>query len=108
MTDEQQLQKDIIQYIDPLLLPEVDLNIFRQKLAAKINLLINNDFNSLIHILYRLDINEKKLRELLATEPASDAGELIAAMIIERQLQKIKLRRQFKQDDKNIPEEDKW
>ena len=36
-----------------------------------------------------------------------DAGKIIAALIIERQLQKIKSKQQFKQAD-DIPEEDKW
>lgn len=108
MTDEQQLQQDIIQYTDASLLPLADINAFRQNLAAYIHSLINTDFNKLIHILYRLDISEKKLKALLASEPATDAGLLIAGMMIERQLEKIKLRQQFKQDDSSIAEEDKW
>jgi hypothetical protein len=44
----------------------------------------------------------------LAEHPNEDAGKLIAQMVLERQEQKRKTREQFKQDDQNIPEEDKW
>jgi hypothetical protein len=108
MTDEQQLQQEIIQCTGSSLVAQGDMVAFRQKLAQYINGLINHDFHTLISILYRLDINEKKLKELLAAQPAADAGELIAGMIIDRQLQKIILRKQFTQNPGAIAEEDKW
>jgi len=108
MTDEQQLQQDIIQYTEASLVAEAGIDVFKQKLSAYINGLINTDFNKLIYILYRLDISEKKLKTLLASQPAADAGQLIAGMMIERQLEKIELRRQFKQDSSKIAEDDKW
>jgi hypothetical protein len=44
----------------------------------------------------------------LQQHPAQDAATIIADLIIERQLQKIKSRRQFSRRDDNISEEDKW
>lgn len=109
MTDEQQLQTEIIQYTDSsLAVRDNDAGIFRQKLAEYINLLINTDFNKLIYILYRLDISEKKLKQLLAGEQQTDAGGLIANMIIERQLQKILSRKQYRMQDDGIADEEKW
>ena len=78
-----------------------------EELAARINELIAKDFQQLISILYRMDINELKLRSLLETNPGEDAAGIIAAMMIERQLQKIKSRRESQQDD-NISDEEKW
>ncbi len=69
--------------------------------------MIDRDFNGLLNLLYRLDINENKLRKLLEDIPNEDAGRIIAAMIIERQLQKKKSKEMFKQEGE-IPEEDKW
>lgn len=76
-------------------------------LSDKINWLITKDFSRLISILYRLDISEKKLSFLLSQLKGANAGDIIAGMIIERQLQKIKSRQAFKGVD-DIPEEDRW
>ena len=80
----------------------------RKKLAENINHLIIHDFNKLVSLLYRVDVNEAKLKHLLKENPGSDAGNIIADLIIERQLQKIKSRQQFLQRDKSIDDEDKW
>lgn len=108
MEDEQQLQQDIVLHTQLSVMPGTDPEIFRQKLADYVNYLVNNDFNKLVLILYRLDVNEKKLKQLLATEPAIDAGRLIATLIIERQLEKIKLRKQYSRPGDNIPDDEKW
>ena len=108
MDEEQQLQQDITQHVELLLVPGISAEAFRQKLAEYINMLINQDFNKLILILYRLDVSEKKLKQLLATSPGYNAGNLIATLIIERQLEKIKTRHRYKQPEDTIPEEEKW
>ena len=79
---------------------------FLNYLTAWCNGLINSDFNKLIQLLYRLDISESKLKALLA-RPNSSAGELIAALIVERELQKIESRKAYKENP-NIPEDEKW
>jgi len=105
---EEQLQYEINQATSVQLLPGTSFTSFREKLASYINDLINHDFEKLISILYRLDVSEKKLREVLASF-SIDAGELITEMIIERQMQKIKTRRQFSQQSReDIPDEEKW
>jgi hypothetical protein len=78
------------------------------ELALFINDLIITDFTKLVQMLYRIDISEKKLNQLLSDNTDKDAGKIIAEMIIERQLQKIKSRQQFSQRDKNIDESEKW
>ena len=79
----------------------------RNKLSAYINQLINTDFEKLISLLYRIDVNETKLRSLLAESEGRDAAQLIADLIIERQLQKIESRKNVKPQD-DIPEDEKW
>jgi hypothetical protein len=76
-------------------------------LAEGINYLIQTDFARLINILYRIDISEQTLKETLEQQADEDAGLLIAELIIERQLQKQKMRAQFK-PQQNIPDDDKW
>lgn len=80
-----------------------------QAVADYINPLIAGNFNKLISILYRLDINEIKLRQVLSDNPGKDAGIIIAGLIIERQLQKIKSRHSFRaKGENNIDENEKW
>lgn len=64
-------------------------------LAEKINDMINKDFNALVQLLYRIDVNETKLRGVLRDNQASDSGRLIARLILERQWQKILTRREY-------------
>ena len=78
-----------------------------EELATYINDMILRDFTGLMNLLYRLDVSETKIRKLLDDMQHEDAGKIIAAVIIERQLQKIKSKQQFKQEG-DIPEEDKW
>lgn len=80
----------------------------KRKLSVHINHLIQSDFEKLVSLLYRIDISEPKLKNLLQDNPGDDAGNTIAELIIERQLQKIKSRQQFRQRDNNIDEKEKW
>lgn len=79
----------------------------RNRLAQAINQLIENNFSSLVQILYRHDISESRLKQVLMSNPNIDAGLLIAELLIERETEKIKTRDQLKQND-DIPENEKW
>lgn len=79
---------------------------FRQKLEDGINNLILHNFEKLVQLLYRIDVYEDKLKGMLADNANEDAAKIIAALIIERQLQKIKSRAAFKKDD-DVSEE-RW
>lgn len=77
------------------------------ELAAQINHLIHTDFSRLVTILYRIDISENTLRTSLQQQSDTDAGLLIARLILERQLQKQQLRAQFRRQE-DIPDDEKW
>src|SRR5689334_25084738 len=79
----------------------------QQKLAVEINDLILNDFSKLVRILYRLDINEQRLKKILQENSGIDAGDLIAGMMIEREIQKLKTRTQTHRES-DIPDDEKW
>src|SRR4051812_26588774 len=76
-------------------------------LSDIINNLITTDFSRLISILYRLDISEKKLRQLLSNSLNKPGGDIIAEMIIKRQEEKIKTRKIFSANHQDCDEE-KW
>jgi hypothetical protein len=79
-----------------------------RQLSTYINTLIKDDFDKLITYLYRIDVNEQKLKSLLQQNPNEDAGNIIATLIIERQQQKIKTREQFSRRDSSFDTEEKW
>ncbi len=77
-------------------LPETaTMEALQAVLAERINAMINKDFNALVQLLYRIDVNEAKLRLVLRDNQASDSGQLIARLILERQWQKILTRREY-------------
>lgn len=90
-----------------LLLEPTDPSQLYSKLIAGINDMLQHNFDRLLGILYRIDVSEAKLRATIQDQPDQDAAKLIADLIIERQLQKIKSRREFRRDE-NIDEEEKW
>ena len=85
----------------------ISMDELRNLLSGHIHQLINNNFNKLVSILYRIDVSEVKLRQLLQDSPAEDADKIIAELIIDRQLQKITSRKEGG-NNPDIPEDDKW
>ncbi len=85
-----------------------DNTLAKQLLVDKINVLITNDFNKLVSILYRMDISEPKLKQFLKENSTIDAGLIIADLMIQRQAEKIKSRQQFNKRDENISDDEKW
>jgi hypothetical protein len=78
-------------------LPETTtIEMLGQILADRINTMITADFNGLISLLYRIDVSEPKLKQLLKENTGTDAGLLIARLILERQWQKIETRRKYR------------
>ena len=80
---------------------------FRIQLTTAIEELIRNDFSRLIHILYRLDVDEEKLKKQIKDNHVGRHAEIICNMIIERQLQRQDARKKSGGNE-NISEEEKW
>ena len=105
------INKDLILFLNKNL--EIDMpadssiDELKKLLTPYINNLINKDFNKLVNILYRIDIDEKKLKIFLNENKNTDAASIIADMIIDRQIQKLRSRSEFKKDQ-NISDEEKW
>ena len=89
-------------------LPEnISFHLLKEQLSSHINFLIQSDFQKLVSILYRVDVSESKLKHMLKETRGDDAADIIADLIIERQLQKIKSRQQHRNDE-NISNDEKW
>lgn len=80
----------------------------RQQLIFLINELINKDFHSLVQLLYRIDVNEKKIRTFLDQNTERDSAVILADLIIERQLQKVESRQRFSSKNRPASDEEKW
>lgn len=106
-----QINTDLVSGINQSLeisLPvSTSLKELKQKLSIHINDLINHDFQKLVSLLYRIDVNENKMRNLLDQKEGENAAGLIANLIIERQLEKIESRKKSSNND-SIPDDDKW
>ena len=85
-----------------------DHSITKQILIEKINDLVNTHFQKLVSILYRMDVSETKLKQLLNENAGTNAALIITDLIIERQEQKIISRQQFRKKDENISDDEKW
>ena len=75
-------------------------------LSGYIDHLISNNPDKLVSILSRVDVSEKMLKANLQSQD-ENASRIMAQMIIERQLEKINTREQYRSTDE-IPEDEKW
>ena len=101
------LIEDINQSLELSLPVTISSEELKEKLTAFINDLINHDFEKLVFYLYRIDVNEAKMKKLLDQRDGENAAGLIADLIIERQIEKIKSRKETKKNG-DIPEDEKW
>jgi len=95
--------------IDAQLLPAVSneeerFQAFRKLLIERIEELAGKNMDKLMWLLYRVDVSERKLHEILKQTPPENFASVIADMIIERQIQKIKTRKESggKENDWNF------
>ncbi|MGN6494690.1 MAG: hypothetical protein ACTHLE_22060 [Agriterribacter sp.] len=99
----QALNKDLLLSIADV----VELAEIEKAVKQKVGELLQTDFNALLTLLYRIDVSEEKLKLLLETNKDTDAADIISRLIVERQLQKIKSRNQFRNND-SMSDEEKW
>ena len=68
-----------------------------EQLSTYLNELVNRDFNAVVQILYRMDVSEIKVRQKLANPlPNETAGSILAHLLIQRELEKMKWRERYK------------
>lgn len=78
-----------------------DLQRVRAMLIDKIDFLLSHDFEKLLCILYRVDVNETKAKEMLVQHSERNPAEIFADLVIEREMQKAMSRIKFRRDDKH-------
>ncbi len=88
-------EREIVVLLQNIVLPGANKEEALMQLAMVVNHLIIHDFGKLVRILYRVDVDEYKLKKLLNENPQADAGVLIANMLVERQEQKERFKKMF-------------
>lgn len=68
----------------------------KKDLAAFINVLLNKDFERLLQGLYRIDVDEEKVKEILNVRSPEFIADDLAQLILERQQQKAITRMQYR------------
>ena len=106
--DTKAIIESVNQSMDMELPNALSLEELRERLATQLNSLANTDFNKLINLLYRLDIDEMKLRKKLSENSGLDAGNIIAEMVLKRQGEKFESRKKFGRRDGLMGVEEKW
>ncbi|GGI28511.1 hypothetical protein [Pedobacter mendelii] len=80
---------------------DIDENLsksqLREVLVDAFAYLVDNDFSKLIQILYKADVDQYKLKELLETTDGKSSAEVIADAYIARQLAKIETWKKYSQ-----------
>ncbi|MBV8254916.1 MAG: hypothetical protein JO154_20115 [Chitinophaga sp.] len=88
---------------------QVSYDELQQQLAKRLKQIISKDFQQFVFLLYRIDVSEKKVQQIIqeAAKLEIEPYPAIAGLIIERQLQKIASRASFRQQQADDDEE-KW
>lgn len=76
-----------------------DLSELKIYLSSKINEMMDKNYDKLITTLYRIDIDENKLKKLFASDNHEFIPGKLADLIIDRQLQKINWRNKYKKGE---------
>lgn len=87
---QQQIEKDFGLLVEP------NFDALKQKLTEHLVYLLVNDLEKLWGILYRIDVNEQKVKSLFSLNNPKEIAPQIADMIIERQMQKIESRKKYR------------
>ena len=103
----EQTIEELEQAIVPLVDEDSDISFkayedLRNWLIEQITDLIDRNFEQLLRILYLIDVDEMKVRRLIAENEGKDAPSVIADLILERQATKIRSRKKY------IPKDGKY
>jgi hypothetical protein len=60
--------------------------------AAAVCHLLRNNLSKLLQILYRIDVDEQKVRKVMASQTTAEVADNMAHLIIKRELQKVQTR----------------
>lgn len=81
------------------LLPStVDLSHIRNHLISKIKELMGRDYQRFLNSLYRIDVDENKVREIIHSRDITSIPDRLADLIIDRQLMRVRTQILYRQN----------
>ena len=86
---------------------EEDWPVLKEDLVKEVQYLIGHQFESLLQLLYRVDVPEQEFQAALK-EGEGAIAERIARLLADRQLQKMRLRGEMGKRPGPIPDEERW
>ena len=84
--------EETLERADTLTLEDV-----RRFLILQIEALLNRNLSLLMHILYRVDVAERAVKEAFSTATPEELPGVLADLLIERQLAKLRTRRAYRE-----------
>lgn len=109
MEDAEKIQEYTLQLLEENGLSFSSFSEFRKHIIQRVNDWINNDFEHLLFLLYRIDVHEDKVRRLMQEHKGENAAEVITDLIIERQQKKIITRKLFHMErPADVDESELW
>ncbi len=68
-----------------------------QLLTPVVRRMLDQSFDQLLNVLYRIDLPEKRVMEILEQTPPDEVANCLSQAIVDRQLEKISLRERFRE-----------
>ncbi|MGK7390032.1 MAG: hypothetical protein ACNS60_06765 [Candidatus Cyclobacteriaceae bacterium M2_1C_046] len=99
-----EVEEERLQIAQSLLKKDFDFEVqnfnsreeMKKQLSAFLNILLNKDFERLLQGLYRIDVSEQKVKEILHVGSPENIADNLAELILNRQLQKATTRMQYR------------
>lgn len=79
-----------------------------QWLEIRLNDLILHHFETLLFLLYRIDIDEAQVRKMLGARANENAGRILAELILKRQKEKLAWREKLKGYGTDGDDSERW
>ncbi|MCB0686580.1 MAG: hypothetical protein KDC53_08645 [Saprospiraceae bacterium] len=94
--------EDLFELIKSQGLPELNQDQSEEELidfmSQRIEALLAGDFEALMSMMYRLDVDEAKIRKALAPHNPENPARSLARLIVQRQMKRMATREKYKRD----------
>jgi len=80
--------------VKPVPAGKKDQDLF-DAVRLRLKFLLDNDMERLLHTLYRVDVAERRVREVLATSPPDQIDTALTELVLERVEEKMETRRKY-------------
>lgn len=74
-----------------------DLEVLKQALHARIKDMLSDDFETLVQLMYRIDVDETKFHQAMSLPGLDDKAHAITHLVISREIQRIEFRKLYSQ-----------